>query len=250
VGSEWTRKQRTGGSGKDAFPRKANPNKPAGAQSAEAATDRDGPSLGQGRGGYGRRIPLTDEQRLLAVQYLPMARSIANRFRTQWRIERDELQATAYMALVEAAQTFDPSRNVNFATYARHRIRGALRDCQRLLVCDGWRGDPALRPVYQRLGKDAERYGRVLGVEADRPVGARIESTDAVEDWLRRLPKAHAAACRLIYLDGKSQDEVAALVGVSKSYLSRLHQEALSWLIQDLRVERTREDPGPTPAPD
>ncbi len=71
-----------------------------------------------------------------------------------------------------------------------------------------------------------------------------------MEDWLRRLPKVHAAACRLIYLDGKTQDEVAALVGVSKSYLSRLHQEALRWLIRDLRVERPREDPGSTPAPD
>ena len=59
-----------------------------------------------------------------------------------------------------------------------------------------------------------------------------IESPDAVEDWLSHLPRAHAAACRLIYIDGKSQDEAAAEVGCSKSYLSRLHREAVTWLIR------------------
>jgi len=131
--------------------------------------------------------------------------------------EDEELQSAAYMALVEAALTFDPARKVNFATYARHRIRGALRDYQRLVLADGWKGDPAHRPVFETFRGDIEEYGRVLGAEQGSPVGAEMESTEAVEKWLRRLPRAQAAACRLIYLHGKSQDEAAALVGCSKS---------------------------------
>jgi RNA polymerase sigma factor (sigma-70 family) len=198
----------------------------------------DGRSRGEKYRSSGRRIPLTDEQRGLALRYLPMAESIVARLRISRQVGRDELQATAYLALVEAAQTFDPSRGVNFATFARRRVRGALRDCQRLLLCEGWRGDVSLRPVYQKLGQDAEYYGRVLGIEPEWPVGREIEATDAVERWLRRLPKAHAVACRLIYIEGKTQDEVATLVGCSKSYLSRIHQQALSWLIDDLRASR------------
>jgi RNA polymerase sigma factor (sigma-70 family) len=249
VGSNWTRNDRLCRLGKDAFARKASPNPPARASSAATATDGEGRSYRQN---YepGRRIPLTDEQRVLAARYLPLVKSIVRRLQTRQQVEREELQSTAYMALVEAAQKFDPSRMVNFATFARHRIRGAVRDCQRLLLCDGWRGDASLRPVYQKLGKDAERFGRVLGVEPDWPVGQRIESTDAVERWLRRLPKAHAATCRLIYIEGKNQEEVAALVGCSKSYLSRLHQQALAWLIEDLRDARAGQEPDPIPEAD
>ena len=137
------------------------------------------------------------------------------------------------MALVEAARNFDPSRKVGFSTYARHRIRGALRDFQRLIYSGGSRAVSGEKPVFQKLRKYDEQNGRVLGIRPERPVGTWIESTEAVEVWLSRLPKAHAAACRLIYIHGKSQDEVATEVGCSKSYLSRLHREAITWLIRD-----------------
>jgi RNA polymerase sigma factor (sigma-70 family) len=176
---------------------------------------------------------MTEDQRGLAVRYIPMAKALANRAVRLGAPEDEEFLSAAYMALVEAALTFDPSRKVNFATYARHRIRGALRDYQRLVLAAGWRGDPAHRPVFETLRGNVEDYGRVLGAHKDRPVGAEIESAEAVEQWLRRLPRAQAAACRLIYLHGKSQDEAAVLLGCSRSYLSRLHRDAISRLIQD-----------------
>ena len=82
----------------------------------------------------------------------------------------------------------------------------------------------------------------VLGIEPEPPVGTWIESTEAVEFWLRRLPKAHAAACRLIYIHGKSQDEAATEVGCSKSYLSRLHREAINWLIREYHQAGAAQD--------
>jgi len=149
--------------------------------------------------------------------------------------ESEELESTAHLALVEAAQAFDPSIGVNFATYARYRICGALRDFLRRKLGAGGRGDKACLPVFQRLGNDVESHGRVIGVNPDWPVGTQIEATDAVEDWLRRLPCAHAAVCRLIYIEDKSQDEAARIIGRSKSSVSRLHQEAINWLIDDIR---------------
>jgi len=192
---------------------------------------------------YCDRVPLTDEQRSLAIRYLPMAQALARRAIRPVPSEDEELQSAAYMALVEAALTFDPARKVNFATYARHRIRGALRDYRRLVLADGWKGDPAHRPVFERFCGNIEEHGRVLGVEPPSPIGSELESTEAVEKWLRRLPRAQAAACRLIYLHGKSQDEAAALVGCSKSYMSRLHREAIARLIQDYHAASGPPDP-------
>jgi RNA polymerase sigma factor (sigma-70 family) len=162
-----------------------------------------------------------------------MAESLAKDFRTKQRIEREELRSTAYMALVQAARTFDPARKVNFATFARHRIRGALRDYLRNVISESWPTETRLRPVTQCFGPDSERYGRMLGLSAEKPVGAEIESIEDVETWLGRLPKQHALACRLIYLSGKSQDEVAAMLGCSRSHLCRMHHEALTWLMDD-----------------
>ncbi len=103
-------------------------------------------------------------------------------------------------------------------------------------MASGSRDGQEPRPAFQALGKDAEQYGRVIGIEPAQPVGSEIESNEAVENWLKRLPRAHAAACRMIYLQGKSQDETAAIVGCSKSYLSRLHREAIAWLVFESRA--------------
>jgi len=228
------------------FPRKTNPDRAASSTSPSPAYRGDGLPYPERCNPKGDRSPLTDEQRGLAIRYLPLARALARGYRIGRVDELEELESTAYVALVEAAQSFDPGRNVNFATFARHRIRGALRDYQRLLLSESWRGDPTQRPVFKSLGKNSEQHGWVLGVEPDRPVGAQIESTEAVEEWLRRLPQAHAVACRHIYIHGKSQDEVAALVGCSKSFLSRLHREAISWLIQDYQAARAGQERDPS----
>jgi RNA polymerase sigma factor (sigma-70 family) len=190
-------------------------------------------------------LPLGEEQRSLATTFLPLAQTLARHYRFLGQNECEELESAAYMALVEAAQTFDPARKVNFATYARHRIRGALRDYHNHLKSANWRGDKAERPVFKSLKKESEQRGQVLGKEPDLPVGAMLESIDAVEQWLSRLPLIHALACRYLYVNGKTQEEAAALLGCSKSFVSRLHREAIAWLTDDYQATRAERESAP-----
>jgi DNA-directed RNA polymerase specialized sigma subunit len=85
------------------------------------------------------RSQLTAEQQDLAATYMPMARALARPLKEAYPALRDELESAACLALVEAAESYDPARNVRFSTFARHRIWGALRDVQRNLVLRGWR---------------------------------------------------------------------------------------------------------------
>ena len=153
-------------------------------------------------------------------------------------------ESAAMLALVEAAQSFDPARGVKFSTFAHYRISGALRDLQRELYSRGGRGDVASRgagthfPQFQGLGTDFEAHGHLIGAEPDEPIGTKIENLDTIENWIRQLPRTHSLAFRHIYLDGKSKEETARLVGCSKAYLTRLHQQAISWLHQAYEVER------------
>jgi DNA-directed RNA polymerase specialized sigma subunit len=56
------------------------------------------------------RIPLNEDQRGLAVRYMPMAHHLAQRLCAICPAESEELESTAYLALAEAAQSFDSSR--------------------------------------------------------------------------------------------------------------------------------------------
>lgn len=79
-------------------------------------------------------------------------------------VHRDDLTSAGSMALVQAAQSYDPSRGIPFARYAQARIRGA--------VVDELRGmDWASRSVRRKAREIDEARGR-LGTELGRPPAA------------------------------------------------------------------------------
>ena len=183
------------------------------------------------------RKPLTDEQQGLAARYIPMAKALAKPLKFSWPNEGEEFESAALLALVEAAQSFDPSRNVKFATFARFRIWGALRDVQRGLIASGWRGDIENAPILTSLALDAEEHGKVLGSEPDAPTGSEIEGLEYVESLFKKIPARHAEACREIYIKGLSHGQAAKSLGCSKSRLCYLHREALDMITDAVAYE-------------
>jgi RNA polymerase sigma factor for flagellar operon FliA len=173
---------------------------------------------------------MTPEQQGLALRFIPMAKSLARPLKHAWPLEAEEFESAALLALVEAAQSFDPTRGVKFATFARYRIWGALRDVQREMVTRGWRGDVANMPTVTGLTPDAEERGTVLGATPEPPADREVEAVDWVTGVLRHLPGKHREACRLMYLEGLTQGEVAERMGYSKSRVSYLHSEAMDML--------------------
>ncbi len=178
------------------------------------------------------RSALTPERQDLAVRYLPLARTLARPFKEAWKRSRDEFDSAAGMALVEAAESFDPGRNVNFATFARHRINGALCDLRRELIDHQQRfltNTPSSGTVLVGDGCSTSR-GRLLGIEPEGPVGYELERRELVEVWLSKLPRKHAFTCRQTYFHDKTQTEIAHSMGYSQSRMSTMHQEALRYL--------------------
>jgi RNA polymerase sigma factor (sigma-70 family) len=163
---------------------------------------------------------------------MPLARALAHRHRPAM-FDREELEAAAYMALVEAAKSFDPAREVRFATYARHHIRFRIRESLGFHWDEAWSGEGGEAPVFHRLAHTAELHGWVIGKQPVPEVGAVLESADEVEGYLRCLPPLHAQACRFLYIQGKSREEAAALLGCSSSYLSRVHRDAIELLVRE-----------------
>lgn len=69
----------------------------------------------------------------LIIKHYPMARAIACRIhqRLPKAVELDDLISAGVTGLMEAIDRYDPSREVPFETYAKHRIHGAVVDTLR-----------------------------------------------------------------------------------------------------------------------
>ena len=175
------------------------------------------------------RDRLNEAQQELATRFLPLARGLSKPLKILFPHWRDEFESAACLALVEAARSFDPSRKIRFATFARFRIRGALMDVGRSMLLPGWE-DEENPPGLVTLTPYNEEHGKVLVASEPPAVGSDIDDIDAVEHWLRKLPKRHAIVCRMYYMYGKTQSEIAEVIGCSQSEITRLHKKSIDLL--------------------
>jgi RNA polymerase sigma factor FliA len=115
----------------------------------------------------GRRVPepelssaVSGKQQLI-LDHLSLVRPIAASIRSKLpdHVELEELIHDGICGLVDAARRFDVARNVPFAAYAKHRIRGAILDGLR-------RSDPAsrdFRAKARRIEAAVSDLGNRLG---------------------------------------------------------------------------------------
>jgi RNA polymerase sigma factor for flagellar operon FliA len=179
----------------------------------------------------------------------------------------EDLVASAYEGLLEARQRFDASRGVQFKSFAYYRVRGAVLDGVRRMaylprrayarlkaaealdleseptvggnatnasdrVADG--ADSALRAIDGILGRVAAAYCTAASAsgeerDAESPEQSAIDRQQQmrVRAALEVLPEQERFLIRGHYLDGRNFDELAAELGLSKSWASRLHSRAL-----------------------
>jgi RNA polymerase sigma factor for flagellar operon FliA len=98
----------------------------AGASTTTSTTTSMSSSMRQTSGGNA----IDPERQRLVESCQGLVRSIAWKIhqRMLQYVELDELIAYGQVGLVEAAEQYDPSRQVKFVTYAYYRIRGAIFD--------------------------------------------------------------------------------------------------------------------------
>jgi RNA polymerase sigma factor (sigma-70 family) len=154
------------------------------------------------------RKPLTPEQQGLAERYVPLARSLAKPYKRHWPSEWDELDSAAMFALVEAVESFDPSRGVHRRATNANQGRGVI--------------------PYVDM-REAEQIGRVL-VRPPSPPDQEREADESFDRWMRRLPKRHAEACRCVYARGLNQVETSRELQLSQTRISTILRESMAML--------------------
>jgi RNA polymerase sigma-B factor len=97
----------------------------------------------------------------LVAAHLGLAEYLARRFANRGE-PLDDLVQVASLGLIKAIDRFDPTRGVEFSTYATHTIVGELK---RHFRDKGWavRAPRRMQELYLRLGKVVASLGQELG---------------------------------------------------------------------------------------
>ena len=119
----------------------------------------------------------------LVMQELPQVYYIAARIRERLpqHVEMEDLVSAGVVGLIEATRSFDGSKNVQFKTFAKFRIRGAILDSLR-------ETDWGSRYMRRRGREIAEATARLEAKLGRSPVEAEIAQEMQLEpEHLRKL---------------------------------------------------------------
>lgn len=187
------------------------------------------------------------------------------------QIEKGDLEGAADLGLVEAASTFDPSRGVLFKTYAYYRIRGAIFDSLRKMgwfskgqyqqyrfemAANEYLKDYSAFPPQEGTAEDAYQElrsvpGSLLSCyllsldEMPQEIEERtssspearlqhIEDLSNVREALSRLPEKNRLVLEDYYIQELSLEEIGKKIGLSKSWVSRIHAKGLEMMREAL----------------
>lgn len=186
----------------------------------------------------------------------------ATKVRLEWNLPHHlemDLRSYGQVGLFEALERFDASRGFAFRTYAEHRIQGAIKngvrtllDAKRVAKKTPEEAPPAQSDKWARLVDHVERIA--LAVVTIRDYNNAAASADAhenpehaLENHERRellghaldaLPDREREILRLHYTEDANGVEIGAALGIHRSTVWRLHDQALDSLRESLRALR------------
>ncbi len=128
-----------------------------------------------------------DERNEMVMQELPQVHYIASRIleRLPQQVELNDLVSAGVVGLIEAYESFDSTKNTQFKTFAKFRIRGAILDSLRAL---DW-GSRGLRRKAREIAETTNRLESTLGRKPTREEiakGMKL-SLQQLEDALTQL---------------------------------------------------------------
>jgi len=174
-----------------------------------------------------------EERDELITSHLWQVDSIARRLkgRLPSQIELEELKSAGHLGLVKAADSFDPSRGVQFNTYAEPRIRGAMIDGLRALA-SGYRDH---RKGFKFISVLTESLSHIsaesLRVNAQKD-GARAHDAflKSPDFYIAQLTAREQQVVVAYFCEEKSLKEIGAQLGVTESRASQIKSGAVNKL--------------------
>jgi len=161
---------------------------------------------------------------------------------------QDDLVSVGALGLIKAVNAFKPETGSQLASYAARCIENEV--LMLLRASRKHRGDVSLSDP---IGTDGEgndiSFMDILGTEADAVEEEVVKkvSLDKVRHLVAKLPKKERLVIEMRYgmLDGAMhpQHEVAAVLGISRSYVSRMEKRAIEMLREGMMTHEKNPAP-------
>ena len=163
---------------------------------------------------------------------------IARRF-DNTGVNIEDLISIGTIGLIKGIGTFNPERNIKLATYCSRCIENEI--LMHIRKISSQKAEISLdEPINTDWDGNELLLSDILGTDEDlvmRPLEQDVERR-LLREALSRLPERDRyIICRRFGLDGKpelTQKEVADLMGISQSYISRLEKRIMSRLRKDI----------------
>ncbi len=155
--------------------------------------------------------------------YQPLVFKEAMRYRHLCEDAMDLVQE-GLVGLIEAAERFDPGREVSFSLFSIHRIRGRILDFLRKegkkdsLITGSFDEDISWWETMPMEGSSLEK---------------RVEDTilyDIINEALGRLPQKEQLVMEQFYYADRPIKSIAKELDISESYISRLQRQGVKRL--------------------
>jgi len=225
---------------------------------------------------YVSTVPELSDEAALLEKYRALVERVARRlvWRTGMQSAYDDLWSAGALALLESGHRYDPAKGASFATFAEHRVRGAmldeLRSMDHLPRRLRNRTDDmakAKRKLEEVLGREAtvDEIAKELDLEIDEVAGiaalmephlpldsvlhrvsslddsnASLERAETVERLTRALealPERLRMVLALHYDEDLTYREIAKLMQISEPRVCQLHGDALKKLREQMGSE-------------
>ncbi|BDV44446.1 DNA-directed RNA polymerase sigma-70 factor [Geotalea uraniireducens] len=145
----------------------------------------------------------------LIVSHLPLVKFLVTRIASQLppHLDQEDLMSAAVIGLITAAERFDPSRGVQFKTFAEQRIRGTIID---ELRSQDWL-TRSLREKFKKLEKEFSLLEHRLGRNpTSEEVAAALKIS--VDEYFQMLEEIHILS--FVSLDDSWEDEDGSPFGL------------------------------------
>jgi len=208
----------------------------------------------------------------LIEKYLGYAHAIAAEVLKQYPypVERSDVERAAELGLVQAARSYDPARRIAFTTFAYYRIRGAIYDDLRKScraakfdeAVNEYQVEKSLSPesspghedIYQEIRRTASsfttsyllsidslpREPEQLNSESPSDRVFRLEQQEYVREAMKQLPEKNREVLYSYYFEDLSFEEIGQKLGLSRSWVCRVHAKSLELLSKILKEDSVR----------
>lgn len=218
---------------------------------------------------YATPLPAGGDEAALLEKYQGLVERVARRlvWRTGMQSAYDDLWSAGALALLEAGRRYDPTKGASFATFAEHRVRGAMLDELRSMdhlprrlrnrtddigkakhrLQEKLGREPTVDEIAAELDLDIDEVAGIAAlmephlpldsvlhrVPCDDDSTAMLERAETVRRLTRALealPERLRIVLALHYDEDLTYREIARLLQVSEPRVCQLHGDAVKRL--------------------